>query len=210
MARRNPWMKAAIALVVIAAIGWLFLRTVQDARSAPYTIRADDLRGWRVAVSEVPDPDGPLVGLRAPASLGPDLFKQLFARTMESMTAPAIAQIPLVLRPETGADAMPADAVIALAREAGLESAVLVPRCLALRRISEPSNTRDYYYLIFEDGPVRAFREAWAGRASTGGAEAAGVLPPVMIVATSDRVLRSVLPFTPDADRDCLAPIAVQ
>ena len=62
----HPLVKAAIALVVIAAGGWLFIRSVRDARSEPYLISARHLQGWTLGIDTAADSQGSVVSLRPP------------------------------------------------------------------------------------------------------------------------------------------------
>jgi hypothetical protein len=213
MARRNIWTKLVVAAVAVAALGWLFLRTVRDARSAPYTVRAADLRGWSVVTGGAGDPAGVLVGLQPPGAMTAELFRQVFARNMESLTSPGGAQIPIVLQHEAAIGRLPAATVAAIAEQAGLESIALVPACLAVRR-AEPPAAFDYYFVMFEAAPLREVRERIRAAAAMQEVDVAGFDPSsvvaALVVATSDPAVRIVLPFVPDPDRDCVAPVAVQ
>lgn len=44
--------KIALALALVAGFAWLFVRSLQDARSEPYTTRAAHLTGWNLALEE--------------------------------------------------------------------------------------------------------------------------------------------------------------
>ncbi len=202
-------MKVVVGLVAVLGLGWLFLRTAQNARSAPYTVRVADMERWEVV--EGPDaPGGAIVGLRPPSAMTADLFKQIFARNMESIASPATVLAPIVLRRESvSLGGAPEGAVVAAARASGIEAATLVPRCLAARR-ADPPASYDYYFVLFEPAP---FHEARTEVRTAHGAEASAFAPtalvPSLVIATSDPAARSILPFEPDPDRDCVAPVTL-
>jgi hypothetical protein len=208
-------VKLAIAAMVVAILGWLFLRSLHSTRAEPYAVDGPRLEGWTIAVESPTDPAAPLVVLRGPQELVSGLFRQVFTRMMESLNAPAAAWIPLVLRSEfDGAlgGALTVDQVVEVARGAGLESAPLVPHCLAHRRVSQPGVTRQVYFAVFESPAFQRFRTSLAARA----AEAGGgtgfepeALSPVMFVAASDAVFHRWLPIA-NPEPDCVAPIHVR
>ena len=45
MARTNPLIKIVVALIVLAGLGFLFMRSVRDVRSQPYKVQLERLRG---------------------------------------------------------------------------------------------------------------------------------------------------------------------
>ena len=96
----HPLVKVAIALVVLAGGGWLFIRSAQDARSEPYLLSARHLQGWTLGIDTAADSQGSVVSLRPPPELPMNLFRQLFSRQMESMGTPSMPGIPLARRQE--------------------------------------------------------------------------------------------------------------
>jgi hypothetical protein len=103
------------------------------------------------------------------------------------------------------------DALLALARDSGLESAAPVPRCMAHRRISAPGVTRQMYFVLFELPAFEAFRQKLADRVrEAGGTLDAAAVSPALIIAASDPLFSQWQPLRADADQDCFAPIAVQ
>jgi hypothetical protein len=212
MTQRTSWLtRATIGLLVLAALAWLFLRTVRDARATPYTVRSADLRGWQVVTE---GPGGAAVGLQPPSSLTADLFKQVFTRNMESLSSPASPQIPILLREEAaGLSEAQLEGVIAAVRDADLSTAGLVPRCLATRR-SDPPGSYDYYFLHFDPAPLLAARGQVRSALEAQGGDPSRFDPSAvdstLLIATSDPSTPSTIPFQFDSNRDCIAPIVVE
>jgi hypothetical protein len=125
--------------------------------------------------------------------------------------------MPLVLQSEVDSrapGALAPEALLAVAREAGLESATFEPRCMAQRRVSQPGVTRQVYFVLFEWPALNEFRRQVWRRMREAGASASAfdpaALSPVLIVGASDAAFSRWLPLRADADKDCFAPIAVQ
>ena len=104
------------------------------------------------------------------------------------------------------------EALLALARASGLESATLEPRCMAHRRVSQPGMTRQVFFVRFESPAFDTFRRQVSRQLRDAGTPASAFDPaglsPVVIIAASDAAFFRWLPLGPAAD-DCLAPIAV-
>jgi hypothetical protein len=212
--RRNLPIKIAVALVVIAGLGFLFVRSARTARSAAYTLQRPQLHNWTLALETASSPTAPLLVLRPPAALAPDVFHQIFSRAMETLNAPETAGMPLVLRNEFDAalaGRLTPDALLAAGRSAGLESIALEPQCLALRRVSAPGLTRQVYFVLFDVPAFGRFRTQLAERAGASGAGGfdPAALSPIVIIAGSGRALSEWLPLRADPASDCVAPIAV-
>jgi hypothetical protein len=129
--------------------------------------------------------------------------------------------MPLILRSEFDealAGVLAPDAVMGAARAAGLESAMLEPRCMARRRVSEPGSTRSVYFVVFDAPAFGLFREAVSESLRVAGGQASAfdpaALSPVLIVAGTDENFARWLPLTAMRDAgphpDCIAPIDVQ
>lgn len=210
---RSTGVKILIALVVLTVLGVLFIRSVHDARSTPYTVAFEHLRNWRLAIEPQTSATAPILVLRPPPELVSSVFRQLFSRAMESLNTPTAPGMPLVLQGEYDlmlAAQLAPDALVAAARDAGLESAAWEPRCLAYRRQSEPRATRQLYFALFESrefGEFRAKLGARVGDSSLLGAFDPDALSPVLIVAASDAAFHRWLPIRADPDTDCVAPI---
>jgi hypothetical protein len=207
----KPLVKILIALAVVAVLALLFVRSAQNARESPYSIDLAHLRNLTLAIEEAPLPASPVLVLRTAQELGPALFRQVFARGMESLTAPAIGTIPLLLRSEFDsafAGRLTSAALLATARGAGLESATFTPRCLAHRRVSDPGVTRQLYFLLFDAPAFDQFRQQIAALPEAAeGTFNATALSPIMFVGVSEDSLNRWLPLRADPDADCVAPI---
>ena len=180
------------------------MRSLDDARTTPYTVEQRHLRGWTLALDPAPNASDPLLGLRPAPELASGLFRQVFSRAMESLISPAAPAIPLVLRGEFDrvvGDQLTTEALIAAARTAGLESASITPRCLVHRRVSEPGGTRQVYFAVFDAPAVLAFRQQL-------GLDP-GALSAVLFIAGAGPDFNSWLPQRVNVETDCLAPLEI-
>ena len=195
-------VKLAVGVVLVAAFGFLFVRSLQDTRAAAYTIDRDHLQGWTLALESATRPNDPVLGLRPGPDLAPDLFQQIFSRAMESLTSHGQPSMPIVLRGEFDrvvADQLTPDQLLEAGRAAGLETAALTPRCMVHRRISEPGRTRQVFFVLFDAPSITQFRQQL-------GLDPAA-LPPVLFVAGDGPDFNSWLPQRVDTEADCLAPV---
>lgn len=200
-------LKLVIGLIVLLGLGYLFVQSLETARSEPYVVQGAHLANWSLVLEPAEGPNAPLLSLRAGQDLVANLFRQLFQRTMESMNRPGHSSIPIVLHGEfnrTLAARMTPGELLAAAREAGLESGSHEPRCLVHRRISEPGSTRQAYIALVTSPSIVSFREQLS-RSAQGPFDAAA-LSPLMFVGGSDPLFHRWLPFRAD-DADCVAPI---
>ncbi len=215
MARSRTLVKVAVGLAVLVGLGFMFIRSVKDARSAPYTVAEAQLRGWTLAIDPASQANAPLLVLRPPREFAAELFNQVFARAMESMKGSTSASVPVVLQGEfemSLAASMTTEALLTLAREAGLARAVFTPQCLAVRRVSEPGLTRQVYFVIFDAPEFGRFRErlavqSHAAAASIGTFEPAA-LSPVLIIGGIDANLDRWLPIRANPGADCVASVS--
>jgi hypothetical protein len=218
---RAPFSTALIKIVVVLALlgglGFLFVRSAINTQSEPYTVAGEHLRGWTLSLEETSSPTAPLLVLRSPPELARGLFNQVFARSGVSLSGPAVAAIPLVLQDEYdrafAGHATP-DALLRVAREAGLETIALEPRCLALRRVSAPGVTRQLYFVLVNAPAFGRFREQIAALAEGGAPSRAAydpdALSPVLFIAASDAAFNRWLPLRAEPEVDCIAPIATR
>jgi hypothetical protein len=201
--RRTPLLvKIAVGLVVVAIFGILFVRSLRDTRTAPYTVDRGHLRGWTLALESATRPNAPLLVLRPGPDLAPDLFQQIFSRAMESLTSHGQPSIPIVLRGEFDrvvADQFTLDALLEAGRAAGLETAALTPRCMVHRRVSEPGRTRQVFFVLFDAPAMTQLRQQL-------GLDPAA-LSPVLFVAGAETDFNDWLPQQVNAEADCLAPV---
>jgi hypothetical protein len=152
-----------------------------------------------------------VLALTPPAELPLRLFRQVFSRAGESLSAPNAPGIGLVLASELRGAAVPMDELLAVAREAGLDRLRLNPRCMGYRRESQPGSTRQLYFVLFDMPEFAAFREALAARVSAQGETsftAAGLAPVMMLAAAPD--FSRWMPIVADAERDCVAPVEAE
>ena len=208
-------IKAVVVIVLLGGLGWLFVRSAQNTRSEPYEIARTRLSGWTLAIDPAPNVSGVLLGLQPDKQTAAMLFSQVFSRTGESLSGPVPAAIPLVLQSEfsaTQAGTLTADALLTSARAAGLASSPFEPRCMAHRRISAPGITRQVYFLRVDWPAFAAFRQQAAEQMRTAGGNGLdpAALSPIFIVAATDGAFSRWLPLRPEAEDDCLAPMAVK
>lgn len=206
--------KLLIVLVVLGGLGYLFVRSLHSTRSAPYAVAAGHLRGWTLALEPPNAASGVLLALRPPSQLPPALFKQVFERAMESLNAPGLPGMPLILRQEftqAFAGRVTPESLLEAARAAGLETTALEPVCLAHRRISEPGLSRQLYYAVFTSAAFVTFRHRAAALLDEAGSGRhgfdPGALAPMLFVGASDPAFARWLPLQTDPARDCVAPI---
>jgi hypothetical protein len=201
--------KVAAPLVAAAVLAVVFWQTVTGARRTPYKLSRATQGEWRVALVQSPGPnDGALV-LEPPPELPRELFDQVFKRSMESMGAPELPGIPLILEAELAAmgSARPApDALLEMARRAGLGASPPVPRCVGHRRAPEPDTRQQVFFAIFDVPGYAAFRAELAKRGATPDAR---VSAPVMVVGVVESSSQRWLPLPADPERDCVAPIVI-
>ena len=194
-------IKVAVVIIAITAFAFLFMRSIDETRTAPYAVPRAHLQSWTLSVEPASAANHPILVLRASPELAAGLFRQIFSRAMESLNSPAAPAIPLVLRSELVGDGMTQDAILAAARAAGLETATPSPRCLVHRRISEPGGVRQAYLVLFDAPAITHFREQLGLDAHA--------LAPVLFVAGTGADFNAWLPQRVDADVDCVAPIEI-
>ncbi len=209
--RTSPLVKAAIGFVLLVVVAGLFWRSLDDSRAEPYTVRPDQLSGWTLVAGTSSEPDAPLLQLQPPPELPMRLFRQVFGRAGESLSTPAAPGIALALRAEVGGTAPPAEDLLSLAREAGLEGLTLDPRCMAYRRESQPGSIRQLYFVLFDMPEFARFREALAARLGDATVPPfdPAALSPVMLLAAQPDFSRW-MPVVADVEKDCVAPIAAE
>jgi Na+-translocating ferredoxin:NAD+ oxidoreductase RnfD subunit len=207
-------IKVLAALVAVAALGLLFVRSVRSTSAEPFSIPRANLNGWTLALAPADDPLGALLTLRPDPALMPPLSRELFARMGESLHYPTAA-MPVVLRAEFDraiAGTMTPDALLDLARQAGLDAATIHPECMARRRDSAPGVVRGIYFLVFDVPQFAQFREQLAMRIGGGGANSVfdpAALSPVVVAANLDGDTARWLPLRA-TQSDCFAPIVIE
>jgi hypothetical protein len=212
----KAFKKVLVLVVALGALGYLFVRSLHSTRSEPYPMPASHLRGWTLALEAPGSPTGAVLSLRPPAALSPMLFKQVFERAMESLAAPGVAGMPLVLAHEFEqalAATATAERLLAMARESGLEREPLEAQCLAHRRVSEPGVTRFVYAASFRSAAYDRFRNTLAAVARERGGAASVFDPaaqsPLVIIGASDASFARWLPWRV-REAECLAPLVAE
>lgn len=208
-------VKVAVALVAVAVLAALFLRSARSTGARPFTVARQHLTGWTLALPPDADPLGAVLSMVPKSELVPPLGRELFARVGESLHYPPPA-LPLVLRSEFDraiAGSLTKEALLDAARDAGLESVTLQPRCMARRRSSTPGDVRAVYFLLFDLPELIRFREQVAQRLRAAGRNAAlfdpAAVSPVVITADLDGRFGGWLPLRADPEADCFAPVVV-
>ena len=194
-----------LAGVLAAGVfAFLFMRSIADTRGAAYTADRSHLVAWTLALEQGQRANDPLLVLRPSPELANGLFKQIFARAMESLNSPTAPSIPLVLRGEFDSaigDRLTADAMLAAARAAGVDGAPPAPRCLVHRHISEPGGVRQVYLVLFDAPAIATFRSGLGLDPSA--------LSPIMFVAGAGTDFNSWLPQRVNPGTDCVAPVEI-
>ena len=199
-------IKIAAGVVAVGVFGVLFMRSLEDTRSEAYTVEPAHLQSWTLALEPASAANDPLLVLRPSPDLAAGLFKQIFARAMESLNSPTAPSIPVVLRGEFDrvvGDQLSQEAMLAAAKAAGIETTAPSPspRCLVQRRISEPGGVRQVYLVFFDAPAVALFRRQVGLDPDT--------LSPIMFVAGAGADFNSWLPQRINAETDCLAPVEI-
>src|SRR3954454_158171 len=210
MAVGRGLLKAAIGVVALAVLGVLFVRSARSVGSEPYAVRREHLAGWTLVADGDSNGSDVVLAMRPPREFVSSLFRDVFARSGESMNQPVPAEMPLLLRRELGgADGsnLTTEALLTLARRSGLETAVPKPACMAHRRISAPGITRQMYFVVFDVPAFNEFRYKVADVVPAGSAYDPAALSPAVIVAASDARFSDWQPLRANPDADCVAPI---
>jgi hypothetical protein len=213
---RKFLVRAAVVLVLIAGLAYLFIKTAQDVVSEPYSVRQKHLREWTV---ETRDSQGPLDGvvvLRPPHAMPAMIAQQIFLRRMEGMITPAVHAIPLVLRSEFDgvfATVASLDDLAAVAEEAGLRSAPFVPTCLGARREGS-SDAGQIFFILFESPAFDQFRQEIGALLETRGGNRAvydaDSLRPLLVINASGNSLRGWIPTRQNPEEDCVSPVELE
>jgi hypothetical protein len=208
-------IKIAAVLAVVGGFSYLFLRSVQNARSEPYVVERQYLESWRLVLQTPGAAASPMLVMQPPLQFGSGLFDQIFSRMMESLKGATGGGVPVILRGEyerSLAGRYTPEALLDAARAAGIESSAFTPQCVAVRRISEPGVTRQVFFVIFEWPAVAQFREQIARDIQAvpmAGAFRPTSLSPIMIIAATDADFARWLPISARAPDDCVAPIEI-
>ncbi len=208
---RRIVVKSAVVAAALAAVGWLFVRSVLETNRGPYDVPAEGLTGWTVDAGGPGEPG--VVSLLPPAALHAELFRQLFQRTAQSLTAPGRPAVPLVLRDEFADSlqgAITVEQIVQVARAAGLDRASFEPVCMGHRTEKSGGGSSEMFYAIFESP---AFTEVRRQLIPTH-PEHAGTTPfqptalrPILLVGAGDASFARWWPMSAEQQRDCEAPL---
>jgi hypothetical protein len=207
--------KIVVGTAGVAVLAWLFVRSARSTLAEPYVIDAGTLSGWTLVTGAPDRAEVAWLALQPPAGLTAELFRQIFQRSMLSLTAPAAPGIPLLLRteypPELQTLVRP-DEVLDAARRAGLERDRVEPVCVGVRQGASAGRSHQQFFAVFEIPAFMRFREEIARlvqeRQERGGpAFDPGALGPVLPIAASegDAASWGALDVGPS---DCQAPLA--
>jgi hypothetical protein len=202
-------VKVVLALVVVAVAGLLFFRSVKESTAEPYTVHAGQLNGWTLGIGDGADPTSPLLMLYGPPAFVDQISKQIFKRVMESLSSPAGAVVPLLLRGEfdrSFASRMTPAQILAIARKVGLGSGPVTPRCLAHRHTSDTGGARQVYFVLFDMPGFAQFRRELA-TVSGNATFQPDVLSPAAVVGMVQSPVEYWMPLSADPARDCEAPV---
>jgi hypothetical protein len=209
-------LKVTIALVAVAVLAALFIRSARSTSAQPFTIARPHLAGWTLSLAPEANALDSLLWITPKAELMAPLGRELFARTGQSLHYPSPA-MPVVLRSEFQraiAGVLAPATLLEAARQAGLESASFQPRCMARRRISAPGLLRGVYFLLFDLPQFVQFRQQVRQRLGDAGGDGSlfdpSALSPVVIAAALDGSFSGWMPLRADPEVDCFAPIVVE
>jgi hypothetical protein len=213
---RKIFTRVAIAVVVLAGLSWLFLKTVQDTNAEPYLVDGAELTGWTLALEDPAAGSAALLVLRPPIQLTGDVFQQIFHRTGVSLAGPGRPGMPLVLAAEYAAglkDVVTPEALLNMARTAGLEKEAVVPVCMGGMRDPSSGRASQRFFLVFESPAFTRLREELARLRETRGASGAFdpvALRPIVPVASFEPDFHRWWPFQVDPARDCQTELVVR
>ena len=205
--------KVGVVAVLLVVLGWLFWQTVQDSLSEPYVIDPGLVAEWRLALREPMQSGAGLLTLQPTDQLRAELFQQIFTRTMESMTSPAEASMPIVLHSEyrdTLGTVLSPDDILEAAEEAGLSDATPIPVCIGVARETGTGGSRQLYFALFDVPEVDRFRQDLARQYADGDGERSfdpGELALAVPIAASDGNFASWWPLDVRAEPVCQAPL---
>jgi hypothetical protein len=207
------FVRALVTLAIVTGLAVLFVKTVRDAGSAPYTIRSAHLQGWTVTLAEPGDPLGAFLTLRPPPELAMSVSQQIFRRHTDTLMAPAVRSIPLLLRSEferAFATRVSADDLVELAEDAAIARSRFEPVCLAAR--SRPAGR--IFFVIFDADAFTRYRHRLGVLLEARGGQPdefdPAALSPLLMIASSDRNYEAWLPRSTEPGVDCVSPVVVE
>ena len=210
------WRKIFITGGLLVVLGWLFWQSVQSSLSEPYVIDQSLVAEWRLVLRSPMQAGVGLLALQPTDQLRAELFQQIFGRTMESMTSPVAAAIPLILREEYAvlvARGMSPDDLRRVAEAVGVADTAPRPLCIGVVREAVRGGSRQLYYALFASPAVDEFRRQLVEQADDGGSTSgsfeASPYALAIPLAASDGDFQSWFPLRV-TETDCLAPLQVR
>jgi hypothetical protein len=207
--------KAILLALIVAGLGWLFLRTIRQTNAEPYTIDGEDVSGWTLALEDPEFGGHGVLVLQPPVGMPAELFRQIFLRSGLSMAGPARPSMPIVLRSEYGKDVaavLSPDQLLEAARATGLERERLEPRCMVVRHESSSGPPSQRFFVLFDSSGFTRVRGELSDLLQARGVAGfdPAVLRPILAVASTEPDFdRWVWPLRVNPDTDCVAPIAL-
>jgi hypothetical protein len=213
---RKALVRILVAVVAVAALGFLFLKTVRDTNAEPYVVDAAELSGWTLELEQAGSGATAALVLRPPVPLTGDVFQQIFHRTGVSLSGPTRPGMPIVLESEYAAalkDVVPRDDLLKMARDAGLEKEMLVPVCMGITQDPSTGRPSQRFFLVFQSPAFASLRRELARLHEA--RRAAGVfnpeaLPPIVPVASFEADFGRWALLGLDPDRDCKAGLVAR
>jgi len=169
------------------------------------------LSGWTIVASQGDEPW--VLAAQPPATVSASLFKQISEQTRMPLAAAEHAALPLVMRSEYD-DALQGvygiDFLISTARDAGIETAVFEPVCVARRVDAGSEQKGELFFVAFTSAAFRELREDLVPpqpeHGGIGVYEPAALIP-ILPVAASAGMTGRLWPNAFDRRTDCQAPV---
>jgi hypothetical protein len=205
--------KAAVVVVLLAGLSWLFLKTLRDSNAEAYIVDRDGLSAWVLVVEDPERGGAALLALQPPAQLVGDVFRQIFTRTGQSLASPARASMPVLLAGEHAGirNLVSRGELIEAATSAGLERDPLVPVCLGIRKELSSARPGQRFFLVLESSAFTRFREdvarLYKSRGGTGTFDPASLSPVLPVASTEPDFEQWRWPFSVNRAADCAAPV---
>lgn len=198
----------ALGTAAVAALVWAI---VGDKASLPYTVPRSALSGWTIVASRGDEPW--VLAAQPPAAVSASLFKQISDKTRLRLAAAPDAALPLVMRTEYD-DALQGvygvDFLIRSARDAGIETAVFEPVCVAHRADAGNEQKGELFFVAFSSTAFRELREDLVPPQPEHGGIGVydpAALIPILPVAASAGMPGLWWPNAFDRRADCQAPL---
>jgi hypothetical protein len=194
----------AVLTLAVAALVWTIVRNVG---SEPYTVDRAALASWSIVTGNAGDPW--VVAAQPSEALATSLLRQAQAKGVITEAGDARIVLPLILRQEyedglQGVHSV--DALVRVARDAGLEGETFTPVCVGHKR---HEGAAPLLFIALDSNRFRLFRNdaipAFPEHAGTGVYDA-GAITPILVVG-QDAAAIHWWPLQIDQAKDCEARI---